>query len=107
MNSSFRPCAPVALNLALGLLLILPAVRAQQPRIVGFADTHNHQHANLAFGGNALVGDAFGSPEAALSADSDRSKHGKDHSQDILGCFVGGTCGWYPNSGYPEFTGWP
>jgi hypothetical protein len=40
--------------------------RAMPARVRGFADIHTHQFANLAFGGKAFVGAAFGPLEEAL-----------------------------------------
>jgi microsomal dipeptidase-like Zn-dependent dipeptidase len=76
----------------------------------GFADIHNHQLANLAFGGRAVVGDAWGPVEEALSPDTDRANHGIEHTLDHVGSglarrAVGDL--WYGNDGPPRFGGWP
>lgn len=93
---------------------------ALPPRIRGFADLHNHQFANLAFGGRAFVGEAFGPIEQALphcdfgpehSLLSPDWRHGPGGVRDVLGALIGLTSGvgsvGHLVGGYPEFDGWP
>jgi microsomal dipeptidase-like Zn-dependent dipeptidase len=89
-------------------------------RIQGFADLHNHQFANLAFGGKAFVGAAFGPIEEALahcdygagnSLLTPNWVHGPGGIRDMLGTIRGITSGiggiGHLVGGYPEFDGWP
>jgi microsomal dipeptidase-like Zn-dependent dipeptidase len=76
----------------------------------GFADTHNHQFANLAFGGKAVAGNAYGDVETALGSCS--SIHGHFGLYDLYGKLVraGQDCDlelWHSTHGYPDFKGWP
>ncbi|MGK3958415.1 membrane dipeptidase [Arthrobacter sp. R4] len=79
----------------------------------GFADIHNHQFANLAFGGKMFFGRAFGDSEAVLPHCA--SVHGPGGVGDVLGnVFRTVTLRRDPLSalghlvgGYPEFDGWP
>lgn len=86
-----------------------------KPQLTGFADTHNHQFANLAFGGQAVWGKPFGPIEEALSHCT--PAHGAGGLNDLMFDFVrkfkllplnrihvlpGHLVG-----GYPEFDGWP
>jgi microsomal dipeptidase-like Zn-dependent dipeptidase len=83
-----------------------------RPAMMGFADLHNHQFANLAFGGKAFVGEAFGPIRTALPhcdyLDGDPSNwvHGPGGVRDNLATVLGGTLG-HKVGGYPEFDGWP
>lgn len=77
-----------------------------QPR-AGLADLHNHQFANLGFGGLAVYGQAFGPPDQALSSETDRKIHGYLHLGDPLSLLDGPEAGLIRNSGYPTFRGWP
>ena len=70
-------------TLCMIIILFLPdSGRGQSLR--GFADIHNHQFANLAFGGLIVFGNAYGSIEEALSsgADADVYRHGPFHNGD-------------------------
>lgn len=81
-----------------------------QPRLLGFADIHNHQMANLAFGGQSIVGSAYGPIEDALNPSLDRQYHKPFHVGDILGNALAtrrATQFYYSNEGYPDFSGWP
>jgi microsomal dipeptidase-like Zn-dependent dipeptidase len=79
---------------------------AAQP-LVGLADIHNHQFAYLGFGGLAVVGEAFPDEPTALSTATDVDIHLADHIGDPLSEFDGPEAGFFPNSGYPAFVGWP
>ena len=73
----------------------------------GYADLHNHQFSYLAFGGNHIVGEAYGPIDRALSH-LDFSKHGRLHAGDTLGGFISGNpFRFYETQGYPSFSGWP
>jgi microsomal dipeptidase-like Zn-dependent dipeptidase len=102
--------------------VVQPIVVAAPPLVRGFADIHNHQFANLAFGGHFLVGSPFGPIDTALSSDSDRSFHGSNHSNDTIGENMGDNgvpvtlttsfapslpLAAIPNAGFPDFSGWP
>jgi microsomal dipeptidase-like Zn-dependent dipeptidase len=102
----------VALLLALGLG---DAAHAQAGGgILGFADIHNHQFADLAFGGRAIVGRPFGPIDAVLNKEICIINHGENHG---LGDFMGGLLATrnvipliYSNEGYDElspFEKWP
>ncbi|MEM2890662.1 MAG: membrane dipeptidase, partial [Candidatus Hadarchaeum sp.] len=97
--------------------LIQMPVMAQELR--GFADIHNHQFANLAFGGKIVVGQAYGPISEALSPSLDRGNHGPEHIRDFLGgLMTERVCppsvpvlellgAPYSNDGYSSFSGWP
>src|SRR5215471_19180490 len=81
--------------------------------IKGFADTHNHQFAQWAFGGKMFWGNAYGDPAVELRH-CDPS-HGPGGRADLLGNAVRtltlglpftGTLG-HKVGGWPEFDGWP
>jgi len=78
---------------------------------VGFADLHNHQFADLAFGGRTVWGAAYGDPSEALR--SCRRLHGPLGICDVVGNVVsqarggGGFLFGHRVSGYPDFKGWP
>lgn len=89
-------------------------------RLRGFADMHNHQFANYAFGGRAFVGAAFGPIQDALPhCDYGPNHglltpdwlHGPGGVRDLLGTLIGlvGNTGGIGHlvGGYPEFDGWP
>jgi microsomal dipeptidase-like Zn-dependent dipeptidase len=80
------------------------------PPLLGFADIHNHQFANLAFGGKFIVGDAFGQLPTALDPAVDAAFHGPSHGGDIMGGFMALGPGYtwlYPHQGPLSFVGWP
>src|SRR5215831_3166775 len=116
--------------LGAGLLLTLKlaasaaAVNTIEPvgtPVQGFADIHNHQFANLAFGGRLLWGKAFdpGGIDDALPwcdylpgkgpAPLDPSVwvHGPGGIGDIIGNFFLSFHLGHKVGGYPEFDGWP
>jgi hypothetical protein len=79
----------------------------------GFADLHDHQFAQLGFGGEAFWGGAFGDPGQALGWCT--PFHGPAGAGDVLGntlrtiaygAGVGGVVG-HRVGGYPQFDGWP
>jgi microsomal dipeptidase-like Zn-dependent dipeptidase len=76
----------------------------------GFADIHNHQFANFAFGGLAFWGGAYGDIEQELKWCTEA------HGAGGMGDLVGGILhGWqfplkgigHRVGGYPQFDGWP
>lgn len=78
--------------------------------IIGFADIHNHQHANQGFGGKAFWGVPYGPVDAALPWCS--SVHGPDGSLDTIGnairvMYTGNLGPGHPVGGNPRFDGWP
>ena len=80
----------------------------------GFIDSHNHQFANLGFGGSMLFGEAFHTHVAADGTMSDaevalrwcNEAHGLGGILDVVGNFLHGRFG-HNTSGYPGFAGWP
>lgn len=91
---------------------------APPPPIRGFADLHTHQFANLAFGGKAFVGAAFGPIERALPhcdyvdggfpGNPFDWVHGPGGIRDLLGQAVKMTIlPGHHVGGFPEFDGWP
>lgn len=78
-------------------------------RIVGFADLHNHQFANEAFGGKAFVGQPYGRIDEALPHCT--PVHGPGGIGDVLGTVkalldkTGGV--GHLVGGFPQFDGWP
>jgi microsomal dipeptidase-like Zn-dependent dipeptidase len=92
------------------LVCVWPSDGRAQTSMRGFADLHNHQLANLAFGGRAVVGDAGGRIDWALSDVVDRNNHGVEHTLDHVGSGMArremGDL-LYGNDGYPKFRGWP
>jgi len=78
--------------------------------IIGFADIHNHQHANEGFGGQAFWGAPFGPIGAALPHCN--SVHGPGGTLDTIGnavrlMYTGNAGPGHPVGGNPEFDGWP
>jgi microsomal dipeptidase-like Zn-dependent dipeptidase len=77
--------------------------------IRGFADLHNHQFANLGFGGRGFVGMPFGPLDATLPWCT--SSHGPGGTGDLLGNAVKAIYGngllGHHVGGFPEFDGWP
>lgn len=95
------------MSIVAACVLPIPA-RSQELR--GFADIHNHQFSNLAFGGRIVVGRAFGPMDIALSPSRDRAAHGPRHVRDIVGGLLalrGVGAMLYDNEGSPRFSGWP
>ncbi len=81
-------------------------------RIRGFADLHNHQFANLGFGGLAFSGAPYGPIDEALAPCDRPDVHGPGGLLDVLGNLrnlVDGVASGLGHgvSGYPEFEGWP
>lgn len=91
------------------IILVAGPASAQDPAMRGFADIHNHEFANMAFGGYVVAGKPFGPINVALSEAECRAGHSNLHAFDILGGFLAGYSGpiWYNNDGYPKFSGWP
>jgi hypothetical protein len=85
----------------------------------GFADLHNHQFANLAFGGRIVHGRPSGALEDALApCDVESSPaggrsllHGPRGLLDFAGNVMQGAYGrsilGHRTGGYPSFDGWP
>jgi microsomal dipeptidase-like Zn-dependent dipeptidase len=85
-----------------------PRSIAWTPALRGFADTHVHQFANLAFGGTFIFGSPGGDQASVLSTDGDRLQHGLNHSLEALGAIMDGRYGlWLGNSGAPNYENWP
>lgn len=95
-----------------GLIVVAVSLTtaSAEPGVRGFADIHNHQFANLAFGGQFIVGQAYGPVTEALSPFLDFVYHGPAHEFDIMGSLMatrGPVLLKYPNVGAPDFSGWP
>lgn len=78
--------------------------------IRGFADLHNHQFANLGFGGIEFFGQPAGSIDQALPWCTDA--HGIGGAFDIIGTAVKTVYGYpfgigHHVGGWPQFDGWP
>ncbi len=75
----------------------------------GFADLHNHQFANLGFGGLAFWGSPAGPVAAALAWCT--PAHGPGGLGDVIGNLIktmyGSTPFGHHVGGNPEFDGWP
>ncbi len=67
---------------------------------LGFADTHNHQFADLAFGGKFIWGKAYGPLDEALPPCT--LAHGLGFSADVVG-----TIDAQAQGGRPEIPHWP
>lgn len=81
----------------------------QPPALWGMADLHNHQFANLGFGGTFFHGEAFnagGGVAAALPHCGARTRHGPAGVADNVGNILRGKFG-HLVGGFPEFDGWP
>lgn len=78
---------------------------APDATVSGFVDTHNHQFANLAFGGRVLHGDAFGT-DAEHALGLCNVAHGPGGAFDIVGNLLHGRAG-HNTSGWNGFSGWP
>jgi microsomal dipeptidase-like Zn-dependent dipeptidase len=72
----------------------------------GIADVHNHQFANLAFGGRFVVGSPAGAANVSLATGVDHAIHGFNHVNDVVGNLMDGRVGM-PESGFDGFTSWP
>jgi microsomal dipeptidase-like Zn-dependent dipeptidase len=81
--------------------------------MLGFADLHNHQFANLGFGGLAFWGKPYGTMEEALPWCG--SVHGPGGAGDLLGNLLRSvnygtglaSAFGHKVGGNPEFDGWP
>lgn len=76
----------------------------------GFADLHNHQCANLGFGGRLVWGSPYGEPERALQPCM--PLHGRWGTRDLVGNVLSGLYQGRPvlrhsTDGFPTFSGWP
>src|ERR1700730_2192576 len=75
----------------------------------GLADIHNHQFANLGFGGLSFHGRAFGELEQALPWCT--PAHGAGGVGDLIGNLMKSIYGspslGHSVGGYPDFDGWP
>lgn len=98
-------------NLCLQCVLIVltaTAVPAQTAQIFGMADLHNHQFANLGFGGQMVVGAPF-SDTAGGIADAlpwCTQQHDLGGVGDILTDLLNESLG-HRVGGWPQFDGWP
>jgi microsomal dipeptidase-like Zn-dependent dipeptidase len=121
MFARMTTCSVAAVMLVASAIIVSelrPSVQlqAQALPVWGFADLHNHQFANLAFGGRMVFGNAYG-PLDQLSAAADRQMHGNLHfwsdpdtfKTDVMGGYLVGAGGPlnYANDGFPSFSGWP
>ena len=79
--------------------------------IFGFADTHNHQFANLGFGRSLISGSAFSPAGEADALHWCDREHGQGGVEDVVGHFLTGSLGHdvlgFDPSSTSEFTGWP
>ena len=79
--------------------------------IFGFADTHNHQFANLGFGRSVISGSAFSPAGEADALHWCDREHGQGGVGDVVGHFLTGSLGHdvlgFDPSSTSEFTGWP
>jgi len=81
--------------------------------VAGFADLHNHQFANLGFGGRVIWGGAYGELSRELAWCT--PVHGPAGAGDVIGNLVrvlvygANAAGIFGHSvgGYPDFDGWP
>ncbi len=81
------------------------------PRLVGLADTHNHQFSNLGFGGELFHGD----PRGPLSSLDECSIHGinpldttlSSHDFVNAGVSMGRNLPFHFRAGFPDFLEWP
>lgn len=80
------------------------SVKVPYPPVVGFADTHAHQFANLAFGGLLFWGQPYGPIDTALQWCT--AAHGAGGVGDVLGNALRMTAG-HLVGGHPQFDGWP
>jgi len=78
---------------------------AADAAVSGFVDTHNHQFANLAFGGRVLHGDAFDT-DAEHALGLCNIAHGPGGIFDIVGNLLHGRAG-HNTDGWNAFSGWP
>lgn len=74
---------------------VTPSAIASARPVWGFADTHTHQFADRAFGGQLVIGQAFGDPATAFAGDY------IGHGVPIV------PPPGHDTRGYPDFAGWP
>ena len=76
---------------------------------LGFADLHNHQFANLGFGGKLIWGSPYGDLNEVLTSCADR--HGWKGWHDVVGNAMRlaliRRAPWHGVDGSPGFSGWP
>jgi microsomal dipeptidase-like Zn-dependent dipeptidase len=96
-------------NDSTGLTVRMTRIDPWTPELRGYADIHNHQFANLAFGGKFVVGKPYGAADEALSPDRDRSQHGILHAGDIIGNRMDDrpVLQPLPEGGHPDYRSWP
>jgi microsomal dipeptidase-like Zn-dependent dipeptidase len=113
LNLDMLPKTHATLAWILLVALTAAELSAQNGTMRGFADIHNHQFANHAFGGFTVAGSPYGEISDSLSPASclrtAQGGHSFGHIWDILGGYFAGYPGAinYPNDGYPTFNGWP
>jgi microsomal dipeptidase-like Zn-dependent dipeptidase len=75
--------------------------------VFGFADLHSHAFANEGFGGELVVGQAFGRPDLALQWCT--WAHGAGGIDDLIGNALrsGNPVSGHPVGGWDLFDGWP
>ncbi|MFZ4857121.1 MAG: MopE-related protein [Desulfuromonadaceae bacterium] len=73
--------------------------------VFGFADLHNHQLANLGFGGGMMVGAPFHPDGIASALPWCTDKHGIGGVTDVATMFENGP--FHNVGGWPQFDGWP
>ena len=94
----------------LGFLPPAAEVRVTAPPdapVFGFADLHSHAFANEGFGGELVVGDAFGPPSQALKWCN--WAHGAGGFDDFVGNALrsGNPFAGHPVGGWDQLDGWP
>jgi microsomal dipeptidase-like Zn-dependent dipeptidase len=95
---------------SLGFLPAAVEVRVTAPPdapVFGFADLHSHAFANEGFGGELVVGQAFGRPDLALQWCT--WAHGLGGVDDFIGNALrsGNPVSGHPVGGWDLFDGWP
>lgn len=93
-----------------GILPPTAEVRVSAPptaAVFGFADLHSHAFANEGFGGELVVGQAFGPPDHALQWCN--WAHGAGGVDDFIGNALrsGNPVSGHPVGGWDAFDGWP
>ena len=96
-----------------GFAFPLPAVAqarataAPNAEIFGMADLHNHQFANLGFGGELVWGKAWDPRGPQFALPWCNAAHGLGGIDDIIGNYLGGHFPGHAVGGWDQFDGWP